>query len=105
MNYVIDFPITRQYFPKKFFKGFLFSPILSTVFYYLLTQNDIPQAMELDDSDVFTMSKTGILALEMNRLDIATISFQKVIYFVSSSHFSITHYNQIILFVVFSQKQ
>lgn len=35
--------------------------------------------MELDDSDVFTMSKTGILALEMNRLDIATISFQKVI--------------------------
>lgn len=37
--------------------------------------------MDLDDTDVFTMSKTGSLALEMNRLDIATISFQKVIYY------------------------
>lgn len=41
--------------------------------------------MELDDSDVYTMSKLGKLALKCNQLDIAQTAFEKVIILVFSN--------------------
>lgn len=34
--------------------------------------------MELDDTDVYTMHKMGQIALELKRLDIAQMAFEKV---------------------------
>lgn len=40
--------------------------------------------MELDDTDVYTMHKMGQIALNLKRLDIAQMAFEKVDYSVFS---------------------
>lgn len=38
----------------------------------------IVQAIELDDTDVFTMNKLGQIALNSKQLDVAQMAFEKV---------------------------
>lgn len=53
--------------------------------------------MQLDDSDVHTMSKLGQLALKSNRLDIAQTAFEKVINLIKFSKSSRCSQNKIFI--------
>lgn len=59
--------------------------VFSLDFFHFLAVS-FKQAVELDDSDIYTMNKLGQLALSMGRLETAQVAFEKVFFRNFSLH-------------------